>query len=118
MFGLLKNCRKLMMPWDIQVELFDRLMVPVLVYGCEVWCSIMTNLASKLQLCFCKIILKLGKSTPSCMVYCELGQFPFGASGKNKDVGFLVQTSEHTLRTQVFKHYVQISLVYVLCGNI
>ena len=88
MFGLLKNCRKLMMPWDIQVELFDRLMVPVLVYGCEVWCSIMTNLASKLQLCFCKIILKLGKSTPSCMVYCELGQFPLALQAKTRMLTF------------------------------
>ena len=35
----------------------------------------MTNLASKLQLRFYKIILKLSKPTPSCMVYGELGQF-------------------------------------------
>ena len=32
----------------------------------------MTNLASKLQLRFYKIILKLGKLTPACMVYGEL----------------------------------------------
>ena len=32
----------------------------------------MTNLASKLLLRFYKIILKLGKSTPTCMVYGEL----------------------------------------------
>ena len=69
MFGLLKKCRKLMLPLDIQTELFDRLIVPILLYGCEVWCPIMTNFTSKLQLRFYKIILKLSKSTPSCMVY-------------------------------------------------
>ena len=60
-----------MLPLDIQIEL----LVPILLYGCEVWCPMMTNLASKLQLRFYKIILKLSKSTPSCMVYGELGQF-------------------------------------------
>ena len=49
-----KKCRKLMLSLDIQVELFDRLIVPILLYGCEVWCPMMTNLASKLQLRFYK----------------------------------------------------------------
>ena len=61
-----------MLPLDVQVELFDRLTVPVLLYGCEVWCSMMTNLASKLRLRFYKTILKLGESTPTGMVYGEL----------------------------------------------
>ena len=72
MFGLLKKCRKLMLPLDIQVELFDKLIVPILFHGCEVWCPIKTNLASKLQLRFYKIIVKLGKPTPTCMAYGEL----------------------------------------------
>ena len=67
-----------MLPLDIQVELFDIMIVPVLLYGCEVWCHMMTNLASKLKsVVFClfvflKIILTLVKSTPTCMVYGEL----------------------------------------------
>ena len=43
-----------------------------LLYGCEVWCSMMTNLASKLRLHFYKTILKLGESTPTGMVYGKL----------------------------------------------
>ena len=78
MFGLLRKCRKLMVPFYIQVDLFNRLIVPILLYGCEVWCHMMTNLASKLKsVVFClfvflKIILTLVKSTPTCMVYGEL----------------------------------------------
>ena len=82
MFGLLKKCRKLMLPLDIQIELFDRLMVPILLYGCEVWCPMMTNLASKLQLRFYKIIFKLSKSSSSCTVYAELGEFPLEVQAK------------------------------------
>ena len=62
---------------DIQIELFDRLILPILLYGCEVWCPMMTKLASKLQLRFYKIILKLSKSTPSCMV--NLDSFRLGS---------------------------------------
>ena len=73
-----------MMPLDIQTELFDRLIVPILLYGCVVWCPMMTNLLSKLQLRFYKIIFKLSKSTPSCMVYGELGQFPLEVKAKRR----------------------------------
>jgi len=87
MFGLLKKCRKSMLPLDIQIELFDRLIVPILLYGCEVWCLMMTNLASKLQLCFYKIILKL-KSIPSCMVYGEHGRFLLEVQAKCRMLNF------------------------------
>ena len=76
MYCLLKNCKRLMLPIDIKIELFDRMIVPILLYGCEVWCPSMTKLASKLQLRFYKIIMKMNKTTPSCMVYGETGQFP------------------------------------------
>ena len=71
-----------MLTLDIQNELFDRLIVPILLYGCEVWCPMMTNLASKPQLRFYKIIFKLSKPAPSCMVYGELGQFPLEVQAK------------------------------------
>ena len=61
-----------MLPLDIQVELYGRLIVPILLHGCEVWCPMMTKLASKLQLRFYKIFLKIGKPTPTCVVYGEL----------------------------------------------
>ena len=48
----------------------------------------MTNLASKLQLRFYKIILKLSKSTPGCMVYGELGQFPPEVQAKCRMLNF------------------------------
>ena len=77
-----------------------------LLYGCEVWCSMMTNLASKLLLRFYKIILKSGKSTPTCIVYGEyslwwtiqfmvnytvygeLGQFPLELQTKTRMLNF------------------------------
>ncbi len=37
MYALIGKCRKLGFPIDLQLELFDRMIVPIMVYGCEVW---------------------------------------------------------------------------------
>ena len=88
MFSLLKKSKKLMLPLDVQIELFDRLITPILLYGCEVWCPSMTDLASKLQLRFYKIILKLRRTTPTRMVYGETGQFPMEVQAKSRMLSF------------------------------
>jgi hypothetical protein len=37
MYSILKKCRNLNLPVDIQLELFDTMVLPVVIYGCEVW---------------------------------------------------------------------------------
>ena len=37
MFSLLVKARRLSLPIDIQCELFDKIVLPVLLYGCEIW---------------------------------------------------------------------------------
>ena len=37
MFALLKKSRKLGLDIDIQLKLFDTMIVPIALYGCEVW---------------------------------------------------------------------------------
>ena len=37
--SILKKSRKLNLPIDLQIELFDTMVAPVLLYGCEVWGS-------------------------------------------------------------------------------
>ena len=82
MFSLLRKCRKLMLPIEIQIELFDKMIVPILLYGAEIWCPDMCDLATKLQLKFYKMILGLSKTTPSIMVFGELGQYPLEITAK------------------------------------
>ena len=76
MFALVRRCRKLSLPLDIQVDLFDKTVLPVLSYGCEVWFPGYCDLAQRLQVRFYKLILKLNKSTPTCMVLGEVGKYP------------------------------------------
>ena len=76
MFSLITKARRLQLPVDLQIELFDKTVVPILLYGCEVWgCSNISEIEVFYRK-FLKIVLKVGKSTPNCMVYGETGKFP------------------------------------------
>jgi hypothetical protein len=68
MFGLIAKCRRLKLPIDIQLKLFDNVVKPIMLYGCEVWGPYNTGIADKLQLRFLKIILSLKSSTTTVMV--------------------------------------------------
>ena len=76
MFALIKKSKTLHLPIDILIELFDKTVTPVLLYGCETWGFQTLDIIDKLQLKFYKFILKLRQSTPSQMVYGETGKFP------------------------------------------
>ena len=61
MLSLIGKCRKLDLPIDIQIKLFNSLVKPIVLYGAEVWGSQNTYLCNQLQLRFLKIILGLRK---------------------------------------------------------
>ena len=71
-FALLSKGRRLKLPVDIMLELFDRTIIPLLLYGCEVWGIENYKLLEAVELKFYKYMLGLKKSTPTCMVYGEL----------------------------------------------
>ena len=76
MFSLLRKCRKANFPLDIQLELFERCVVPILLFGCEVWGFEDSSMCIKFQLKFLKMLLGVQTTTPSCMVFGETGCFP------------------------------------------
>ena len=57
LFSLLRKCRQLNWPLDIQLELFEKCVHPTLLYGCEIWSCEKMDVISKLQLRFLKLIL-------------------------------------------------------------
>ena len=46
---------------------------PILLYGCEVWGFSNNDNLEQIHLNFCQILLNLKTSTPSYMMYGELG---------------------------------------------
>ena len=69
MFSMLVKARQLSLPIDIKCDLFDKIVLPVLLYGCEIWGH---RSIDKLEIFYRNFLLKLNKSTPSGMVYGEL----------------------------------------------
>ena len=65
MFSVISKARKLMLPIDIQINLFNNLVKPIVMYGSEAWGPQNCSLADKLQTRFLKLTLGLSKYTPT-----------------------------------------------------
>ena len=76
LFSMLVKTKKLNMPIDIECNLFEKLVFPILLYGCEIWGFHCVNMLETFYRKFLKKILHLRPSTPSCMVYGEVGKLP------------------------------------------
>ena len=68
MYALLRKIRLLHLPLDIQIDLFQKLVIPVLLYGCELYGYENIEIIERLQLKYLKYILGLKPSTPNVMV--------------------------------------------------
>ncbi|KAK6169865.1 hypothetical protein SNE40_020840 [Patella caerulea] len=88
MFTILKKAKKLHLDIDTQIQLFNTLVVPIMLYGCEVWGNSDIQLLERLQLQFCKIVLGVKKSTPNAMVYGELGVSPLQLIVKRRMISY------------------------------
>ena len=77
MFALLRRSRQLDLPIDLQLELFDYLIMPILLYGCEIWGFENITMIEKIHLKYLKYILGLKQSTPTCMVLGKQVDIPY-----------------------------------------
>ena len=63
MFSLIEKSRKLGLDFDIQLQLIDSLILPILLYGCEVWGFKQNYMLERLHLQYCKMLLNVKKCT-------------------------------------------------------
>ena len=71
MFALLSKAAKLHLPIDVTCDLFDKIVLPILLYGSEIWGLENVNQIEIFYRKFLKKLLKISKSTPNCIVYGE-----------------------------------------------
>ena len=88
MFSVLKKSRKLLLPIDIQLQMFDTMVLPILLYGSEVTGFENHSMLERLCLQFYKIILNVNKTTPNLILYGELGRHPVSIDIKTRMIGF------------------------------
>ena len=51
-----------------QLDLFDKMVKPILLYGCELWGLSNCDIIERVHLKYCKLLLNLKSSTPNCMI--------------------------------------------------
>ena len=83
MFALLRKIRVLNLPIEMQIDLFNKLIKPILLYGCEIWAIGNLDIIERVQLKFLKMILNMKKSTPSYIVFWRM----WGISTENRHTG-------------------------------
>lgn len=73
---LYRRIYNLNLPIDLQLKLFDNTILSILLLNCEVWGYENVNDIEKVHIEFLRRITNSRKSTPSYMIYGELGRFP------------------------------------------
>ena len=58
------------------------MVTPILLYGCEAWGNENIDVIGKLYIRYCKYVLHLKPSTPTCMVLGEVGRGPLNLEMK------------------------------------
>ena len=87
---LYKRINNLNIPIDLQIQLFDHTVLPILLYGSEVWGFTNTNMIDVLHNQFLRSITKLRKSTPTYMLYAELGRVPIHLHIKKRIINYWI----------------------------
>ena len=59
------------------LDLFDKLVTPILCYGSEVWVFCKADKIERVHLQFCKALLGVKQSTQNTFIYGELGRMPY-----------------------------------------
>ena len=85
---LLRNINRLKLTIDLQIDLFDRMIKPILLYSSEVWGYSNCQLLERVQLRFLKSIFIMKNSTPNIFLYGEFGIFPIEIDLQTRMVAF------------------------------
>ena len=76
------------LPVDIMLDLFDKMIMPILLYGCEIWGYANLDKIEIFYRKFLKFVLTLNDQTTNCMVYGESGRTPLDLTIKSRMVCF------------------------------
>ena len=95
LFSLLKKSRSLALSFDIQIDLFNKMIKPILLYGSEIWGTGNIDILERVQLKFFKLIFNLKNSTPSYMIYGELGITPLYVDIQKRIISFWCKLIEN-----------------------
>ena len=91
MYYILSQGRKLHLSVACHLKLFDAMVVPILLYGCEIWGFENLSVIESIHLRFLKYLTSLRKSTPNFMICGELGRTNLFSSVKYRMISFWIR---------------------------
>ena len=107
LYGIISKSRQLNFDLDLQIDMFNKVVMPVALYGCETWGAYGCEIVSRVQLKYYKYILKLNKNTSKNMLLGELGQLPMAELIKKRVLNYWFQIvtcrNEYKLTSIMYK---------------
>ena len=94
MFGLNEKAANLLLPPDIHIDLFEKMIVPIFLYGSEVWGYGNVEPLEIFYRAFIKRVLGLKRNTPNSIVYGEVGKYPVVHQVHLRMLSFWIKVSE------------------------
>ena len=86
---MLKKSRNLNLPVNLTSQLFDVVVIPVILYGCEIFAPGSHQDIEKVNLKkFCKYLLGLSDKTTNVMAYGETGRRPLEIQIKTRAITY------------------------------
>ena len=83
MFSLVRKVKKIFLPLDIWLHLFVNMITPIFCMVLRFGVVKNVDIIDQFHLKFCKSLLDVKRTTPSVMVYGELGAMPLHLKIKN-----------------------------------
>lgn len=88
MFAVLKQSRSIGLTMDIQKDIFNKIVAPVLLYGCEIWGSCNYENLEKLKRKYYKVCLNLRDNASTDMLFGDLGETPLNISINTRMISY------------------------------
>ena len=107
MYEVLRKGRIHNLSIKCHVDLFDLLVKPILLYGCEIWGYENLDILERVQTKFFKLLLHLKPSTQNDFIYGELGLYPLEIDIKTRIISYwtkLITGKESKLAAVMFRY--------------
>ena len=109
-FSLITKIKQLNLTFETSIELFERLIIPVLLYGSEIWGYENPKQLQTMVNNVMRKFLRLHKSTPMCMINGELGLKEISEYIENRMMNFWfqVETGEESKISTILYKWIKI----------
>ena len=84
----------------MKLELFDKMITTILLYGLEVWKIYCIKEIDKLHIEFCRYVLGVKTQTHNFAVYGELGRFPIYTKAIERSLKYWLRIRNYSWLTQ------------------